>query len=574
MHKEKEIRPLPFPPGQAHLADLAPPHQVLPSPVPQAHPTAPAVAAAPSRRQRRERIRAPRLSPPPDPPLADAPNTVRLTPLRPPDTSRPAVVSAKAFSIRYILHADALEPKATYDAFPRRLPPRYLVVVSIDAGRLCAPVHSMGLLVPPRMRIYLPWDFDVYATAGRPRPSEAEEIPSYMLQEILMKLPTKDVARCCCVSRHWRSAVRDPTFRKLHAASPAALSAEPEFLRLSGVPCGLGQIVKASVFRLSSDKPMCTVAIPERYFLHNICNGLVCFLDRDRKGQTPVLVCNPVTGETLALPEAPPLSNMDNAYHLFALGFSPPTNEHKLFRLSFPSYSYSFEERVEVGVYTLGDARGWRKHSFLSPFSPSSRRNNTSAPVLIDGKLHMITRPWNRVHTYRPTGVLVVDVRAETCRTYPLPNGLGTFPDENPVTFELKGQLCFAAHVRGRSTVLRFWVMAMENKELDGKKEPHWDLRYSFCVKGEHRFTTRNPWNAWFEHETLWYTRYDTLHMYPKRSSVPDHGRLLQRCKQLQRIAPREWEWSIHRGYRPTLLSPRIFELPPPQDEIMMDVCS
>ncbi|KAM3383851.1 hypothetical protein ACQJBY_008481 [Aegilops geniculata] len=429
------------------------------------------------------------------------------------------------------------------------------------------------------MRISLPWDVDVYATMGRRRRSEAEEIPGEMLQEILMKLPTKDVARCCCVSRHWRSAVRDPSFGKLHAASHAALTAEPELLRLSDIrEVGhLGQTVKIGVFSLSLGKAMCSVAIPHDYCLANICNGLLCFVDRDRDAQAPAVVCNPATGETLALHEAPPLSNKDHAY-LFALGFSPPTNEYKLFRLSFPPYSYSSEERVDVDVYTLGDTRGWRQDWFLSPSRPPTTRNNTSAPVLIDGKLHMITRDWNHLPFARLGGVLVVDVPAETCRIYPLPDGLGTFPDENPLAFELKGRLCFATHVLGggrHPTVLRFWVMAMENKESDGVKVPHWDLRYNFYVEVEPSFCSRRPWSAWFQHEILCYTRRDTLHKYDTRSSVPDHSRLLQWNKQLQRTtSSAKWQWSIHRGYHPTLLSPRIFELPPSQDKTMMDMCS
>uniref|UniRef100_R7WE06 Uncharacterized protein n=2 Tax=Aegilops tauschii TaxID=37682 RepID=R7WE06_AEGTA len=203
---------------------------------------------------------------------------------------------------------------------------------------------------------------------GRRRRSEAEEIPNEMLQEILMKLPTKDVARSCCVSRQWRSALGDPSFRKLHAASPAALSADPEFLRLSGVPCGLGQSVKTTVLSLSSDKPMCSIAKPDG------C-GLLCFVD-ERDAQAPALVCNPATGEILALPTAPPLSNKDHAY-FFAFGFSPPTNEYKLLRLSFPLCSYSSEEWVDVDVYTLG---GWRKDSFLTPSRPLTRGNDTSTP--------------------------------------------------------------------------------------------------------------------------------------------------------------------------------------------------
>uniref|UniRef100_A0A8R7TE69 Uncharacterized protein n=1 Tax=Triticum urartu TaxID=4572 RepID=A0A8R7TE69_TRIUA len=43
-----------------------------------------------------------------------------------------------------------MEPKAAYDASPSRRPPRYLAAVSVDAGRLCSPVHSTGLLVPAR----------------------------------------------------------------------------------------------------------------------------------------------------------------------------------------------------------------------------------------------------------------------------------------------------------------------------------------------------------------------------------------------------------------------------------------
>ena len=103
---------------------------------------------------------------------------------------------------------------------------------------------------------------------------------------------------------------------------------------------------------------MCCIAKPEGYGLADICNGLLCFVLEDRKGQAPTVVCNPATGETLVLPAAPPLSNKDHAF-LFAFGFSPPTNEYKLFRLSFPLCSYS-EERVDEDVYTLGDDRGWK----------------------------------------------------------------------------------------------------------------------------------------------------------------------------------------------------------------------
>ena len=121
--------------------------------------------------------------------------------------------------------------------------------------------------------------------------------------------------------------------------------------------------------------------------------------------------------------------------------------------------------------------------------------------------------------------------------------------------------------------------MAMENKGSDREKEPHGELRYSFLVQVEppipiRRPWSRVPWSAWFQHETLFYTYNDTLYKYDTRSSVPDHGRLLQWDKQLQRIPSYQWLWIIHRGYRPTLLSPHSFELSPSQDETMVDICS
>uniref|UniRef100_N1QVS8 F-box associated beta-propeller type 3 domain-containing protein n=1 Tax=Aegilops tauschii TaxID=37682 RepID=N1QVS8_AEGTA len=422
------------------------------------------------------------------------------------------------------------------------------------------------------MRISLPWDVDVdglqsqvYPFAvGRRRLSEADGCCSGSILEIPMAqrrqgplLPQAPRSEPC------RTLGRG----RVLAPVRCTVRAQPEHedVRLQLI---LGQ-------------PMCSIAKPHSGGLVNICNGLLCFVLEDRKGQAPAVVCNPVTGETLALPAAPPLSNKNHVY-LFVFGFSPPTNEYKLFRFSFPPYSYSSKERVDVDVYTLGNARGWRKDSFLSPSRPPNRRNSISAPVMIDGKLHVVTKGWNAPMGEEAAGVLVMDVHAETCRIYPLPNDLVTYRYDNPLAFELKGRLCLAAHMfsGGRPKAIRFWVMSMENKESDSEKELHWDLRYNFFVEVEHPFNTqrprsRVPWSAWFQYETLYYTRNDTLHRYDTRSSIPDHGPLLQWNKQLQTATiSYKWRWMVHRGYRPTLLSPRVFELPPSQDETMMDICS
>ncbi|CAN6283093.1 unnamed protein product [Urochloa humidicola] len=190
----------------------------------------------------------------------------------------------------------------------------------------------------------------------------SRDIPTEIIQDILVRLPTKDVVRSSCVSKLWRSIVGDLSFRKLHAANHVAAQSESEVLLVSEnrEP---GKRDEASVFNLSSGKAMCHVAIPSGYNLANICNGILCFA-LDDYDQVPVVVCNPVTGETLELPKAPPLSVYEDGgavthlSHRFVLGFSPPTKEYKLFRLSFPRYYARGLKTNYIAVYTLGASSG------------------------------------------------------------------------------------------------------------------------------------------------------------------------------------------------------------------------
>ncbi|KAI4984813.1 putative F-box protein At2g02030 [Hordeum vulgare subsp. vulgare] len=376
------------------------------------------------------------------------------------------------------------------------------------------------------------------------------EIPSELLQEILVKLPTKDVARSCCVSRLWRGVLSDPSFRSLHAATYVAPAAEVLLVSESREPD------EASFSRMSSGKIMAmrSVAIPGDYGLANVCNGLLCFVHR-HNAQAPALVCNPVTGETLALPEPPPLAAEGNTQHLFALGFSPPTKEYKLFRLSSTS----------VDVYTLGDTRGWRRHTHLS--LPHPTKITAWAPRLIAGKLYLLTTGWNRV--------LVVDVATEACRAHRLPaQGIIAYDMHIPRVgaFELDDRLCFALHTVGIPTVLQFWVMSPPE---DGKPL-RWDRRYCFQIN--EAFNHLGPWSAWIDDgEMLCYMHGDTLHMYGTRGRSPQPvlGEI-QWLQWDQRLHipefPLWWEtskcqWNIHGGYHPTLLSPLVFALPPSQDD-------
>ncbi|KAF7074441.1 hypothetical protein CFC21_079313 [Triticum aestivum] len=379
------------------------------------------------------------------------------------------------------------------------------------------------------------------------------EIPSEILHDILMKLTTRDVARSCCISRQWRAAVSDPFFRSTHANAMAMAghAAAPAEVLLVSKTCepGLGDEVSAS--SMSTGKDLRSFAVPGGYDLANVCHGLLCYVHRAGGPEAPAVVCNPATGETLALPKPPPLAAKGRK-HLFALGFSPPTNEYKLFRFS----------PFSMDVYTLGDTAGWRQHLRSSSSCPT--QTTAWAPLLIDGKLYMPTNCWKRV--------LVVDVVTETCRSYGLPE-VKTF-DGVPLVgaFELEGRLCLAIHeiIHDLPRGLNLWIMSLPPEDgneppEDGNEPPLWEPRHRFDID---EFYATKPWSAWADDggEMLCYMHGNTLHKYDKRGRPPKSEQL-----RLPEI-PSAWRsskcrWSIHGGYHLTLLSPLTFALPPSKDK-------
>ncbi|KAM0846154.1 hypothetical protein ACQ4PT_055860 [Festuca glaucescens] len=185
------------------------------------------------------------------------------------------------------------------------------------------------------------------------------------VREILLKLPIRDLARCRFICRLWRNVVADPYFRSLHATAEAShVLAAPEALLVTETR-EPGRPDEASFLSVSSLRPMpYRVTIPSDYSLSNVCNGFLCFaVERD---DAMAFICNPVTGEKATLPKAPSPVGLPGGtvHHVFALGFSPSTLEHKLFRFSFSHFNFSDNYPVDQSVCTLGGGGGgWRQHS-------------------------------------------------------------------------------------------------------------------------------------------------------------------------------------------------------------------
>ncbi|KAM0926501.1 hypothetical protein ACQ4PT_003553 [Festuca glaucescens] len=399
-----------------------------------------------------------------------------------------------------------------------------------------------------------------------------------VVHEIFLKLPTRDIAGCCCVSRLWRDVVADHSFRSLHAKTEAShVSAASEALLITETR-EAGRSDEARVFNVSTSRPMpYRFPIPSNYSLSNICNGLLCFAVDQH--DAPVFLCNPVTGEIATSPKAPPPpmgSKHGTIHNLFALGFSPSTKEHKLFRFSYHPCYWRCRKYVDQMVCTLegaGGGGGWRHRSYPTKCPPL----HTLPPLFVDGKLYFVTTGRIGPGTLRdPDGLLEVDVATEAHRMFCLPFGADVYhPAWDPMvkTFEMSGRLCLAADIpTGQQTFVRkiqFWVLSSPPPDKQLEEEDSklcWDLCCSFYVGDKSFFHLRSAWfddremtmccsdsKAVFKHDT----RARAPEMSPDADCPPCDRRLQLPHK------PSNCKWHICGGYRPSVLSPLTLAPPP-----------
>jgi F-box interacting protein len=390
--------------------------------------------------------------------------------------------------------------------------------------------------------------------------SMAEEI----VREILLKLLTRDVLRCRCVSRQWRDLLNDPSFTSLHAQAAHVLSGPcAETLVVREIRGHV--MVEMAVLNASSAKHICT----DFYRPTNACNGFL-LLSPTVRGW-PLFVCNPIAGEKLEIPAPPGI----RCFQKFAMGFSRSTGQYKLFHLSSEWCQGTLRSYLEA--YTLGDNVGsWRQH----PHTFVNRAlDYAPPPVLVDGKLYILTgRSENPRVPYR---MLVIDVATETHFTYCLPEVFTEKDNAAVYPFELCGQLCVAVRIVGRR-LLHFWVMPPLRgfKDIDeGMLHGDWELRYTIYMADDGRGKYDNrPSDAWLDNSDgmLCYRLGDCLYKYDtteddEEKNKQQMGDSSEWSHQIQLPVAR-WpdfqRWSVYGGYRPSLLSPHHLAFRRKNDEI------
>ncbi|KAI4964292.1 hypothetical protein ZWY2020_006740 [Hordeum vulgare] len=350
-----------------------------------------------------------------------------------------------------------------------------------------------------------------------------ESLGEELLREILVKLPTRDLARCCCVSRLWRIVVQEPSFRRHHAMAAHVISgsggAAAETLLVTEIR-GLRTRLEAVVLNVSSGKHMCRIAdLAGGYVPTNACNGFICLAAN--KVDWPQYVCNPVTGDKLKIPLPPEIKGA--GLRLYAMGFSASTRQYKLFRLSFGDPKVA---RHYLDVYTLGGYGGWRRNPSLLPHRA---RNDCRSPppVLIDGKLYVLTQPPE--YNQASDKVIVIDVASEAHCICHLPEEFTGAVIAAMHAFDMSGQLCVAMRLAG----------------------DRWQDK---------------PRGAWFDDgdKMLCYRLQDHLYKYDTSNNKHEAGGGSMKMQwdyhiQLPAIPRQEKQWwNVYSGYPPSLVSPRL----------------
>ncbi|PQM40525.1 F-box/kelch-repeat protein [Prunus yedoensis var. nudiflora] len=322
------------------------------------------------------------------------------------------------------------------------------------------------------------------------------DVPKSVLEDVIIKLPTKSIIMCKSVCKTWYSLISDPAFARLHFAQAEAYPmVRPMDRRSVSRNLFLVELEDSSGFDLKDHDcnrsrvhmnlskykfPLChaeqllnyhnvmpsheterevhmkitqiddnnkkmdfsdTIAYMKqyddnKYNLVNSCNGLLCLSDFFMN--RPAAVCNPITGEFINLPHGPKHAK---AMTLIGsgLGFSPRTNLYKVVRI----LKEQTPDRNKVAeIHTLGTG-SWKSVG-TAPCSDSE----LSFPTCVKGMLYWFC------HGRTGCSVISFDLDTEEFQSVP---SLPFWKGGRDVSMgDLGGSLCLCKTL---SYKINAWVM-------------------------------------------------------------------------------------------------------------------
>uniref|UniRef100_A0ACD5UJS6 Uncharacterized protein n=1 Tax=Avena sativa TaxID=4498 RepID=A0ACD5UJS6_AVESA len=314
--------------------------------------------------------------------------------------------------------------------------------------------------------------------SGRRRATLFEDLPEeIVVDQILIRLPPKDVGRCRAVSTSWRTATSMPEFMLEHHRRQPSL---PIFDG-RGAPASFVIFGNASAGSSSQQLWPFLRGLIDHYEtrLYGACDGLLLVYRGSR-----FYICNPVIRKHALLPQ--PQVGQTCLNHIIGFYRFHPTGEY---RVLWVSQKYSI---CRVYVLTVGSEeprhvtvtmpavsspsveqkllKELRSSSYsLGDIFDSSRRNVLSQ-LGLNGSLHWCPKRASDI-TGAGGDIIVFDTEAESFRWMGSPAQLCS----NKKLFNMKGMLAFSAGSTPSFTAMDVWVMQDYEAEI-------WTLKYRIDV--------------------------------------------------------------------------------------------
>ncbi|CAN6287933.1 unnamed protein product [Urochloa humidicola] len=264
---------------------------------------------------------------------------------------------------------------------------------------------------------------------------DAPTLPTEVITEIFARLPAKSVGRFRCVSHAWCTTLTSPYFVDLHYRR-ANRPGHPRLL-LTAVGSDYDDHLHSwrpggVVEKLMPDDFSDGIIVP----LTKPCRGLVLVRGTDNGGY---FVCNPSTGDVLALPDSEaalkmirrPSKQLEMPFFYevsYGLGYCTVRNEFKVVRLfCYPEFETGLAKSSTCEVLVLDRPAYWRPTAQQPPLHWVEENKPA---VFINRCLHF---------QCRDGGIITFDISDETFGSLVPPTGV---EDAACVMTELDGCLC------------------------------------------------------------------------------------------------------------------------------------
>lgn len=249
------------------------------------------------------------------------------------------------------------------------------------------------------------------------------DLPICILVEIFLRLSISTVVDCKRVCKAWYKFISDTEFASVYLRKPpftsVILPVEKNGLCLLELKGGYDYTSKRICPKICRT--------PDGFSRGSVtilgsCNGLLCLAHYiyGEEQNYRLYVCNPLLGEYVMLPQ--PKVDKRIREEVYGFGFSPKTDQYKLFRIITRKWRVG---KTEAQVCTVGIGNDWRVLRENAPF-PLARKclgeilsTVQICEVTLKGALHWISGDLSK-----PDFIYSFDIGEEKVRLVPHPHGM------------------------------------------------------------------------------------------------------------------------------------------------------